>query len=151
MTTSLAAELAGAEGEITWFDLADNAWLCEAFFHAAEPDCGVRFACEPGHLAYCPCGLEASPVAISAGASARPLRLFLPNGFLSLSDSLHLLRLNASAPVPARLDREQSWAVFLAKGMPEGKLERWRFQLLRGPRATALAAANRLNQAAPPD
>ncbi len=141
------AEVYGADGNLAWFRDERGAQVCEARFRQEEGECGVRFRLPEGTemLAHCPCGHEANPIPIPLDR-LRPLAhwLPLPNGLISLADGLHVIRVNATCPVPAHVEAGEPWLEFGIEAA-EGKIHEWRFFVLRGERNAALARANSIN------
>ena len=143
----LTAQLLGAAGQLAWFKSAPDLYWCEAVFTSDSPDHGLRFRREPGHICYCPSGLEDRPVMLDL-SSLRPQIVYLPlaNGLLSLGQHSFLIRLNETCALAVAVACDDEWASFVVEGGPENRCYEWAFALFRGPLGQAVALANRLNQ-----
>jgi len=142
----LAAEFVGAEGTLVWRTPSTGTHLCEARFRAEEHSCGIRFQREWDSIVYCPSGCEESPVRFALGEFPQPdFYLPLANGFISLSEDLHLIRNNCSVAVAAHIVKDDPWITFAVEGAPDGRLFEWRFLVVRGSVDMAVRTANEMN------
>lgn len=142
----LAAELVGAEGSVAWRTPSAETFLCEARFRAEEHSSGIRFQRDWDSITYCPSGCEESPVCFPLSEFPQPdFYLPLANGFISLSENLHLIRNNCSVAVAAHIVKEDPWITFAVEGAPDGRLFEWRFLVVRGSVDIAVRAANEMN------
>jgi hypothetical protein len=69
----------------------------------------------------------------------------LANGFISLSEDLHLIRNNCSVAVAAHIVKDDPWITFAVEGAPDGRLFEWRFLVVRGSVDMAVRTANEMN------
>lgn len=143
----LGIEIFGAEGRVGWFAVDDGVFLCQVTLRPEEAICGVRFACEPGRLAYCPSGLEDRIAELDWNA-LRVAEVYLPlaNGLVRIAPDRYLIRINTGSASSARASSEP-WLAFLLDGASESREAELSFLLLQGEPGHALAVAAAVNWA----
>jgi hypothetical protein len=144
---SLLAEVIGEKTAIEWHIEAANVWVCEIEISSGEGPSGVRFKRAPGVVSYSPSGLEESIATIDLDDFG-PNEIFLPlaNGYISLSESVQLIRINYFGQVAARVSAADDWVSFTTEGPSNPGLQRWVFILLGIDGKHAIDIANSLHR-----
>lgn len=143
----VCAEFVGAEGEVQWMDVGDQAQICEVLFRASDTERGIRFERASTYVTYCPSGMEDEPITIDL-SQMRPEEVYLPlaNGLIGVREGIWLVRLNEFGQMAVRISKRDSWLTFAIEGEQNPMRQMWRFVVLKGTVEFAVEMANVLNR-----
>jgi hypothetical protein len=140
------AELVGGNGSIRWRHASHEEYICDIDIVATESTCGVRFLRSSDTCFYSPSGLESDVYLLDpAHFDCDAIYLPLANGYIGLSDELHLIRLNIFGQTAAQICTSSKWISFITSVNQRGKRFHWRFLLLHSTWGVAVARANEAN------
>jgi hypothetical protein len=139
-------KLVGCIGVLRWSAVTLEEKVLDVELTATEPSCGVEFLRSSNMFCYSPSGIE-SEVHVLDPAKFDCSEIYLPlaNGFISLSDDLHLIRINRFGQVAARVCTASNWVSFVTSGIRPGRKFHWKFLLLCSKLDIAVARANDAN------
>jgi hypothetical protein len=139
-------KLVGCTGVLRWSSVSPEEKILDIELTATEPSCGVEFLRSSNTFCYSPSGIESEAHVFDPAAfSCDEIYLPLANGYISLSDDLHLIRFNIYGQVAARVCSASNWVSFITSGIHPGKRFHWRFLLLCSDLDMAVARANDAN------
>jgi hypothetical protein len=139
-------ELVGAIGEIQWLARSVTEQVCEIEFVATDAVAGIKIARSTESCWYSPSGLEAEIHTIDPKQfDCDDIYLPLANGFVSVAEDTHLIRVNDFGQIAACLSKESLALSFTVTGNIPGRSYRWKFVVLRCDVTAAVARANEIN------
>jgi hypothetical protein len=138
--------LVGCMGVLRWRSVSPEEKVLDIELTATESSCGVEFLRSSNIFFYSTSGLELETHVLDpAKFDCGEIYLPLVNGYISLSENLHLVRINSFGQVAARVCKTSNWTSFITTGIRPGRKFHWRFLLLCSDQDIAVARANEAN------